>query len=121
MKKIYCIIILLSFCSVAISAPLGAAPPKEPQSTIPKIPTPDEPIPKGGIQMDDLNIKEPYPPIETTPSDKDIFKKYEKEPDIPIYEPSLRFRDNHAKEPEPLIIVPDGEFYFICPKYMKCE
>lgn len=121
MKKIVFALLIFFLYINSFAAPLGSAPPKEPKPYIPNISTPDEPQPKGGIPLDDLNIKEPYPPVETTPRDKDIFKKYEKEPDIPLYEPSLRFRDPYAKEPEPLIILPDGEFYFVCPKYMKCE
>ena len=47
---------------------------------------------------------------------------YEKEPEAPpLFEPDLRYKDPMAKEPDPLIIVPDERNLGRCPKDLKCN
>lgn len=51
-----------------------------------------------------------------------IERHFEKEPvEPPLFEPDLRTRDDRAKEPEPLIVVPDERNIGRCPKGLKCN
>ncbi len=84
-------------------------------------PEPDEPLPEGGVQMDDLPLKEPDELAVPEPGDRDIFRLYEKEPEIPLFEPDIRFGPDGSKEPEPLLISPDGELHWPCPKGLICR
>lgn len=122
MKYVTILFMALAFSAGASAArPPGAAEPEEPKPPVMNLPEPDEPLPGGGAQMDDLLFKGPEGPPVPDPKDRDIFKLYEKEPDIPLFEPDIRFYDKGAKEPEPLLTAPGGELYFHCPKGMICR
>lgn len=96
-----------------------AAEPKEPKPPRVSVNEPDEPLPNG--QMDDLSLKAPEEPVVPDRNDRDIFKSYEKEPDIPIFEPDIRLSPKTSREPDPFAISPDGDFNFICPKGLICK
>ncbi len=120
MKYILFLLSFLLISNICFAEPVGSRPPKEPKPFIPNISEPDEPYIDDKVPPDNMNIKEPDEIIIFTPNDKDIFSRYfDKEPEVPVYEPKII--EPKLKDPEPIIIVPDGEYHYICPKGMKCN
>lgn len=117
-----CVNILFALFLVAVFPAVSdaaAAEPKEPKPPRVSVSEPDEPLPN--VRMDDLPLKAPEEPVAPDRSDRDIFKSYEKEPDIPIFEPDIRLSPKTSREPDPFAISPDGELNFICPKGLICR
>lgn len=70
----------------------------------------------------ELPFKEPEILFDKELQDEMIQRYYEKEPEGPLlFEPDLRYKDPMAKEPEPLILVPDERNLGRCPKGLKCN
>ena len=70
----------------------------------------------------ELPFKEPEILFDRELQDEMLERYYEKEPvEPPMFEPDLRSKDSMAKEPEPLIVVPDERNIGKCPKGLRCN
>ncbi len=83
----------------------------------------DEPyIEDADMTRMELPFKEPEILFDKELQNEMIERYYEKEPQQPLlFEPDLRYKDPMAKEPEPLIVVPDERNIGRCPKGLKCN
>lgn len=70
----------------------------------------------------EMPFKEPEILFDMELQDKILERHHEKEPQEPLlFEPDLRNKDPLAKEPEPLIVVPDERNIGKCPKGLRCN
>ncbi len=70
----------------------------------------------------ELPFKEPEILFDKELQGEMLERYYEKEPEAPpLFEPDLRYKDPLAKEPEPLIVVPDERNIGKCPKGLRCN
>lgn len=138
MKNFYIIwLFLFIFLSVEVYAQNVGGPivrgvePKEPKVYgDPKLYDPfndpdkiDEPyIEDDNLTRMELPFKEPEILFDKELQDKMLELYFEKEPEAPpTFEPDLRYKDPMAKEPEPLIVVPDERNIGKCPKGLICK
>ena len=70
----------------------------------------------------ELPFKEPEILFDRELQDEMLERYYEKEPvEPPMCEPDVRSKDSMAREPEPLIVVPDERNIGKCPKGLRCN